>query len=225
MEDFQVENVLVQLPRIGYSRIEWLEKALNGGVRTNFTRYSASDINWLAKMFRSLLWQPGPERFVTFERYFEDDDIESYVGKDGQHLPGLFVGDDGGHMPVWRPAGPDEYSISTAERRNYLRHGLMLELAQVLVEVIAELTPEKAEGMRMNSVLAATNLALALVELDEQNEDSSLPFEQRLDPHKEIFGDISRDIPGKRLHDILQAQGAEYAQMQGRAIQVARGGK
>lgn len=207
VENFQVHNRLVQMPRMGHFRLVWLQTALCAP-QASFPKYSAEDIEWLTTILRSVLSPNPPDEF---ERYFEDGDLEDYGRiRLCSPLPGSSLTQDSGNRLNWVQSDLVHFGPPTIEeRRAYLRHDLLPRLAKVLVQTIAELTPERASGMSLDALMSAEALAEVLVGLDKLNEDEGRHFEERLNPSIDIFGDISHDVLQKRLREAIKAARAE----------------
>ena len=163
----------------------------------HFTAYDAEDINWLKRILNSIRF---PESSPTFSELITEYDIKTYISFRGVPLPGLNQVYDGGGAPTWQECEP----TSTIQQTWYIQHELLPRLAQVTIETIATLTPDKAEEMKVSAVRALPELVDTLVALDIQNEDESLSFGQRPNAHRDLFGDICRDVLKQRVTTVLQ---------------------
>ncbi len=200
-----VFNAQGKTPTEMFARIQMVGQHLNIAVlqatavtiRQNFADYDAASLHWLHDLLASLDGNAPAEEFDSFATL---NTVASYHSAHGLALPGYRLGHDSSGLPVWRRV-TDEDTITADDRYNYLRHVLMVQLAQTTAQTLAGLATNEATTMDRAAVQYLPALADILIYLDLQNENEDLPFLQRPNPSINIFGDTSYDAIKKRALD------------------------
>lgn len=172
-------------------------------IKPNFHLYKPNDIGWLTQLFESI-HVSSPSGHATFAQSFPLMQIDSYLTSNSMRLPGLRQTTDASGLPSWQLLHFSDRTITTEERRDYLQHLLVPQIAKSIIGILAELTPVAAADLRPDTLRALPPLADILIALDRQNEDESLTFLQRLNPSINLFDDICRDVITKRIQDAIR---------------------
>lgn len=204
MERYDLGNALIREASLGVKRLKWLAQAIGANPKELVT-YSEADFEWLTRWLQMF---NDPKNYGAVEMAVTESDLAEYERSSGRKKDlGYLVkrADDGG-VACWRDVMLwDEDPLSEDMLMNCLKHQWLAELAETLVKFIAGLTPEQAARMKPKVLERLIDLSGELIRLDKVNEDESQPFEARLNPQINLFGDTSYDVLTDRLAAGLEA--------------------
>lgn len=145
-----------------------------------------------------------PEKFA---KLFPDEDIALYRNVNGERLKGAekveYIDENGKTRYKWQEITRNE--VATIEQqRNYLAHILIPETAiKIFGSAYRRLSPEILNSQKPDGTNAFLGLVDDLLAQGEKNimPDESIPFEQRLNPDKNILGAQDPDIIRTKIRE------------------------
>lgn len=197
MEDMRLGETIIRLAPAGAEYVRQLERAVKADVM-KMLAYDAADFAMLGEWLR-MFTQPASNHVI--ETLVSETVIRDYRMQGEFMLLGLVESIDCGKSEYWGIVGSrdDDPLCDTVAQMNFLKHYWVPCMAETLVTFIAELTLERALTVKPGVLACLQELAKELVELDKLNSDSSQPFAARPNARMELFGDVSRDVLGRRL--------------------------
>lgn len=125
-------------------------------------------------------------QITAFEHYFPDKEILNYLDINGLELPGLRLTTDNNGNQFWEKLKPSEVNrLSRDEqldlRKNFLKHDILADTANKLIDsTYRGMSPKILEEQKLPTRNALLSIIETIGELNNQNFDQSIPFDQRL---------------------------------------------
>lgn len=202
-------NMLLQQLNMGYVdtpgkyNIAALQSAAVATKPKNFLINDKHAFQRYQKLFESL----GDE--AKFQKYFPDQDILDYLDVNGKPLDGLRFNSA---SQAWEEIPRESSTIE--DLRNTIKHKIMPKtIKQFINHLKTKPTPNIRENQKASGVAALIELANFISALGIQNEDPSIPIEQRLDPQQHLFG----EAVGAETNKIIENAMRELNSMLGEA--------
>ena len=170
---------------IGQYNIAGLQSVSVAAQAGNFLKNDAYAIRHWANLLNSI---NETESGKTFDDYFPENDIINYRDVNGLPLKGLRKFFDEKGNPYWSEISYNDQTLTTDEKRNYIKHKIMPRAAKQLVSMLnRDISPSVLDSQKAASIQALDELlkALSIINLRDNNPDTS--FDERLDPEGKMF--------------------------------------
>lgn len=136
----------------------------------------------------------------NFEKYLGKMAIALYGDQNSEQLNGLRLGVDEQGNPVWRQISHTSPDITLEDKKNYVMHKVFPKFVKKVIGSLGRKpSPNVLDGMKPENVQPLLKLLQFAMELAEQNANSSIPFEKRLDGNADLF----EDTDPNRFKDVV----------------------
>lgn len=124
----------------------------------------------------------------NFEKYLGDIAVALYGNQNSESLNGLRLGIDENGNQKWVEINHTSPDITLDDKKNYIAHKVFPKYIEKILGALGRRpSPNVLDNMKPENVGPLLDLLHFAAELAEQNADSSIPFEKRLDGNRDLF--------------------------------------